>query len=540
MLNKIHCTQFFETPIQFKGGLNVIEGDIHSTNSIGKSTLLMIIDFVFGGQSYIKNNSGAIKAIGDHEFTFSFIFGKKEYAFLRETSRNDVVIVLDQNNEPKDEISIDLYRKDLLKRYNLVNLNNSFRNIVSLYSRIWGKENNNVDKPLQSFLKEGDSISIQNLIKLYNEFNKIEEVLLKIKDKEETKKVINGIYRKNLVEKITKTQYKENLKRINDIEESVKNIQDNLLEYTLNIEELSSKEIIKLKTEKYRLLDSQALIQNKIKRLELNIDQQSNVKSKHLERLSEFFENPNKNKINEIESFHSKISKILKKQLESSLKILKEENEILNNQASEIDSMISKLLEGVDSPKFIVEKVFDMTMDLNKLQEINKYYTEKNEIVEELKDFNETLDEIIDGILSRIQAKINKELKSYNSIIYKENMKSPKIELGRKSYSYDHSDNTGTGKSYIDLINFDLSVLSQTKLPFIIHDSFMFKNIEDSAVDSILDTYSKSTKQIFISIDGTNKFKKQKILKDNNVIKLNNKKLLFKKDWRKNPATNNR
>lgn len=540
MLNKIHCTQFFETPIQFKGGLNVIEGDIHSTNSIGKSTLLMIIDFVFGGQSYIKNNSGAIKAIGDHEFTFSFIFGKKEYAFLRETSRNDVVIVLDQNNEPKDEISIDLYRKNLLKRYNLVNLNNSFRNIVSLYSRIWGKENNNVDKPLQSFLKEGDSISIQNLIKLYNEFNKIEEVLLKIKDKEETKKVINGIYRKNLVEKITKTQFKENLKRINDIEESVKNIQDNLLEYTLNIEELSSKEIIKLKTEKYRLLDSQALIQNKIKRLELNIDQQSNVKSKHLKRLSEFFENPNKNKISEIESFHSKISKILKKQLESSLKILKEENEILNNQANEIDSMISKLLEGVDSPKFIVEKVFDMTMDLNKLQEINKYYTEKNEIVEELKDFNETLDEIIDGILSRIQAKINKELKSYNSIIYKENMKSPKIQLGRKSYSYNHSDNTGTGKSYIDLINFDLSVLSQTKLPFIIHDSFMFKNIEDSAVDSILDTYSKSTKQIFISIDGTNKFKKQKILKDNNVIKLNNKKLLFKKDWRKNPATNNR
>lgn len=540
MLNKIHCTQFFETPIQFKGGLNIIEGDIHSTNSIGKSTLLMIVDFVFGGQSYIKNNSGAIKAIGDHEFIYSFTFRKKEYAFLRETSRNDVVVVLDSKNEPKDEISIDLYRKNLLKWYNLENLNNSFRNIVSLYSRIWGKENDNVDKPLQSFLKEGESASIQNLIKLYNEFNKIEEVLLKIKDKEETKKVINGIYRKNLVDKITKTQFNENLKRINDIEESVKNIQDNLLEYTLNIEELSSKEIIKLKTEKYRLLDSQALIMNKIKRLELNIDQQSNVKSKHLERLSEFFENPNKNKINEIESFHSKISKILKKQLESSLKVLKEENEILNNQISEIDSMISKLLEGVDSPKFIVEKVFDMTMDLNKLQEINRYYTEKNEIVEELKDFNETLDELIDKILSRIQAKINKELKSYNSIIYKENTKSPKIQLGRKSYTYDHSDNTGTGKSYIDLINFDLSVLRQTKLPFIIHDSFMFKNIEDSAVDSILDTYSKSTKQIFISIDGTNKFKKQKVLKDNNVVKLNDKKLLFKKDWRKNPATNNR
>lgn len=537
MLNKIHCEQFFESPIQFKNGLNIIQGDIHSTNSIGKSTLLMIVDFVFGGNSYIKNNSGAIKALGDHSFTFSFLFKKKEHKYIRDTSRDDIIIVLDKKSEPKEEISIVLFRKTLLNKYNLNKLDNSFRNIVSLYSRIWGKENDNVDKPLQSFSKEGDSISIQNLIKLYNQFNKIEEVLLKIKDKEETKKVINGIYRKNLVSKITKTQFNENIKRINDIEESVKNIQDNLLEYTLNIEELSSNEIIKLKTEKYQLLDNQALIKNKIKRLELNIDQQSNVKSKHLERLSEFFENPNKDKINEIESFHNKISKILKKQLESSLKVLNEENKILSSQINEIDSMISKLLQGVDSPKFIVEKVFDMTMDLNKLQEINRYYTEKNEITEELKDFNEALDEIINKILSSLQAKINNALKVYNSDIYKQNMKSPKILLGRKSYSYDHSDNTGTGKSYIDLINFDLTVLNQTNLPFLIHDSFMFKNIEDSAVDNILNTYSKSKKQIFISIDGTNKFKNQKILKDNNVLKLHDKKLLFKKDWRKNPAT---
>lgn len=35
--------------ITFHKGLNVVLGDNKGTNSIGKSTLLMVIDFIFGG-----------------------------------------------------------------------------------------------------------------------------------------------------------------------------------------------------------------------------------------------------------------------------------------------------------------------------------------------------------------------------------------------------------------------------------------------------------------------------------------------------------
>ena len=68
--------------------------------------------------------------------------------------------------------------------------------------------------------------------------------------------------------------------------------------------------MIELKTQKSRLLKSQSLILNKIKRLDLNLSNKS-VKSKYFTKLSTFFENPNEDKINEIESFHNKISKIL-------------------------------------------------------------------------------------------------------------------------------------------------------------------------------------------------------------------------------------
>lgn len=533
MLNEIRCDKFIESPIVFKEGLNIVLGDEFSTNSIGKSSLLMIVDFVFGGNSYISKNSGSIKEIGDHSFRFYFTFKNKYFYFSRTTDRPETVFECDNNFKIINEIKISEYTEFLLRSYDLDGLKLSFRSVVSLYSRIWGKENNNVDKPLQSALKEPESTGVSNLIKLFELYSKVEETILNIKQNEESKKVINGLFRQNFVRKIRKREYEENIRKIESIEKNINDIQDNLLQYTLNIEELASEEIINLKTKKYQLLDSQALIKNKIQRIELNLQGSGNIKSKHLERLVEFFDNPNLQKINEIENFHAKISKILRRELELSRDVLIEENKIIQNQINDIDEKISSLLEGVKSPKFIVEKVYDMTININKIKEVNDYYEEKKTIDSNIREFNETLDDTLNDILSYLERTINENLETINSEVYSEDKKSPKIRLKRKSYTYDHSDNTGTGKSYIDLIIFDLTILELTKLPIVIHDSFMFKNIEDESVDKILKKYSNFKKQIFISIDGISKYKKSKeLIEENTVIELSDSKLLFNKDWR--------
>ncbi len=51
-------------PIRFKGGLNVVLGKEDGENSIGKSSALLAIDFVFGGDTYLK--SDGVKHIGPH------------------------------------------------------------------------------------------------------------------------------------------------------------------------------------------------------------------------------------------------------------------------------------------------------------------------------------------------------------------------------------------------------------------------------------------------------------------------------------------
>ena len=62
MLKKIQCDEFktFEgkirPPIEFHNGLNAVIGNESGTNSVGKSTFLMILDFVFGGEDYIRKS----------------------------------------------------------------------------------------------------------------------------------------------------------------------------------------------------------------------------------------------------------------------------------------------------------------------------------------------------------------------------------------------------------------------------------------------------------------------------------------------------
>ncbi len=532
MLKSISCNLFVENTLTFSKGLNTILGDQYSTNSIGKSTLLMIIDFVFGGGSYSEKDSGTKKEFGHHSFNFQFEFGGKPYYYKRDTENHLLVKICDEDYNVISETNAKAFAQELKNHYKIEN-SSTFRAMMNPYSRIWGKDNYNVDKPIQGFIRSKESDAVDNLIKLFKLFDSISDLKSKIKSQEESKKVILGMQKKNYVQKITKKEFDTNTKKIEQLENEIKVIKENLLKYTLNIKELTNKDVLELKTQKKTLLDGQALVLNKIRRLDLNTGKRK-TKSKYFKRLSEFFDNPNEDKIEEIETFHSKISSILARELGASKKLLEEENEYYKVRIKEIDLKIDSLLKGVKSPKFIVEKIYDLTVEMNRLTNLNKFYSEKEEVVDDIKKLTEKLEETISGILSEIQTTINEELVRINKEIHTEKKKVPSLSLKRNSYTFDHSSNTGTGKSYSDLIEFDLAILKLTELPFLIHDSILFKNIEDLAVDKIIEQYNHFDKQIFMALDGINKFNddSQRILNDNNVISLSESKKLFNRDWR--------
>lgn len=173
MLKRIRCNKFNKKEIVFHEGLNAVIGDELASNSIGKSTLLMIIDFVFGGNEYIKTNSDAIEQLGHHEFQFEFEFKGENLYFSRSTKSYLFVNTCDSDYQVQGQINLEDYHKLLQNKYQCELDGLGFRGIVGRYFRIYGKENLNEHKPIQYFEKESYSKSILALVKLFNKYSTI-------------------------------------------------------------------------------------------------------------------------------------------------------------------------------------------------------------------------------------------------------------------------------------------------------------------------------------------------------------------------------
>src|SRR5262245_30031910 len=91
MLVEIKSDRFRAGVVSFRAGLNVVLGDESATNSIGKSSLLMVIDFAFGGDSLLRYNTDIVQELGHHEYLLSFRFGGHFYRFRRNTGAPDEV-----------------------------------------------------------------------------------------------------------------------------------------------------------------------------------------------------------------------------------------------------------------------------------------------------------------------------------------------------------------------------------------------------------------------------------------------------------------
>ena len=103
MLVEIYCNEFSQKTIKFKEGLNVVLGTNIGDNSIGKSTFMLIIDFVFGGDDY-TNAKDILRNVKDHSIFFKFEFD----IFINNNSALSVSDV-DINYLTKDDHKMTLY-----------------------------------------------------------------------------------------------------------------------------------------------------------------------------------------------------------------------------------------------------------------------------------------------------------------------------------------------------------------------------------------------------------------------------------------------
>lgn len=162
--------------INFTNGLNVVKGPDNFENSIGKSTFLMIVDFVFGGNDYVDKLKNVQTYIPDHTINFTFEFGAKPYYFSRSNHESDIVTVCTEGYQQTNEKwSITQFVNWLKGMYGIVN-SLTFRSIVSRFFRVYNRENLDELLPLRMHKNEADGKSIEAIIRLFDLYAPIERV----------------------------------------------------------------------------------------------------------------------------------------------------------------------------------------------------------------------------------------------------------------------------------------------------------------------------------------------------------------------------
>lgn len=537
MLKEIQCSFFSHQKITFHQGLNIILGDYDAKNSIGKSTALMVIDFAFGGNSFIKDDAGAIKALGEHHYNFHFLFLGKPYFFSRSTAASDVVHICDENYVKQKEIGLDEYCKTLKKCYGLETLDHSFRSIVSPFARIWKKGAIETDQPFTSALKEPSDTALDRLIDLFDQRKHISAAKKTIDEQKSRKSLLVRSMNAELIPKINKVKFNENIKSINENSEKIEQLKKGLGGMLNAYEAMFDEDIRSMQLEKKDCIEIGNELRNKIKRLQQEISGITPRLAANISLVAEFFPSVNVDRLAKVEAFHQKISGVVKKELKEELNVIMAEESANSESIKLLDEKIQRALSSKGVPDDIFERIFSLKEVTDKALNENQYFEKKVDLAEVIKISNIKLNEIYNEIFVRIEDQINLKLKSFNRVIYGPARNSSALKIkSPSSYTFKSPDDTGTGKSYAGLIGFDRAMLSLTKIPFVIHDSIVYKNIEVAATKRILRILSAiKSKQIFLSFDESKKFGNQTEDRINRltVLRLSNNDLLYTKDWRK-------
>ena len=537
MLKKISCNIFLQEEILFHKGLNAIVGDDIASNSIGKSTMLMIIDFVFGGDDYISKNHDVVDYLGHHNFKFIFNFDNKDYYFTRSTNEYKFVSVCNEKFESLQSVTTKEFTKWLQEKYNCQLESLTFRSIIGRYFRIYGKENLNEKKPIQYFEKETASQSILALLKLFDKYKSLkayEEQIVKLK---EDKQSLVKAAEKNFLPNVnTKSLFSKNEKRIEELSTQLKKLKKEIITTSLDLESMVSQKILELKRQKSYLTIKLNSYQSRLIRTQNNIKNKSVKMSAELKQFVYYFPDFDVEQINKVEDFHKNIIKILKSELVAVEKELKDKIEQTNNQVVEIDKKIEQELTIKNAPKLAIDEVIDLVTQIKQLSDENGYYTKKKQLEEDISQANRDLSELKEKALDEICNEINVKMYELNKEIYGYKRRAPTLNIHENKYSFNTAGDTGTGTAYANLITFDLSLLELTCLPAIAHDLPLLKNIENAAMENIISIYSRGEKQMFVAIDKLSSYDKRaaQIINEHKVLQLSKDKLLFTRNWKSN------
>lgn len=506
MLYELSCDKFKNHGeiIHFKPGLNTIIGTVEGGNSIGKSTFLSIIDFVFGGNSYTERHTEIINAIGEHVFNFSFKFGEKIFYFSRGTSDSDIVISWDDStHSTQHQLSLEAY-KDFLSRNYEIPAGASIRGMLSRSFRIWYKSYGiNSDKPLSVNVNDNASKTITDLIASFGEYDEIAEAKENADQVDKKLKALNKTPENEGVLLVAKNaaEVKANEERIKNLEMKADGLFVGMGVNANSIDASKIRQITPIRDEMEKLQKQKAQLESEIRIIEIRHSDKIETVDSDYKELLEFFPEANIASLKEIQSFHKGLYKILDHQYKERLESLQDALESVSVRIDELTSEIETIASESNISKTILKEYSSYQVEIDHMKLENSNFRHREELKVEHDKKKKAKEEVTEKIAKKIQNELNDKMKEISSAV-KNGIESPSISIiGDNKYIFSTGNDKGTGATYRSVVILDLALLSLTNLPAVVHDSMFFNEIEKDVVEGIFRYYDQSSKQIFVAID---------------------------------------
>ena len=543
MLAEIICDKFMSNgkpreAIRFHEGLNVVFGSEAGDNSIGKSTFLMIIDFAFGGNDYVFKSLDVQENVHGHTIKFAFDIKGKKYFFSRETIDHTIVWVCNENYEHLESLRLEEYRDRLLELYGISLYATTFRDIVGRYFRVYGRDNLDEKEPLKADKQEPNLSAIASLMKLFDKFRAVAELKKEHKKKTDEKNAHSKAQEHKFIPKINKKAYTANSKRMDSLAEEMNALQNNADENLMGLDSKEAEIIAELRQKLTNARRNKSRLISQLKSIENDMVFKNAPRSSTLrefEKLQKFFTNADIKQLSEIEQFHSEMTSVLSAEFEAARKGISALIEAANVDIVNFEQKIKDTGITPKISKAVLNSYADKKNEIVKLKNENTAYDTMNKLKVDAKELKTKLDKMQEEQFITVHATINNKMNEINDYIYDGEKNAPVLNITKEnSYTFYTPDDTGTGTSYKGLIVFDLSILSLTDLPVVIHDSVALKQIADEPLEKIMELYSKSNKQIFIALDKKSSYTQQTqdVVSKNTILRLSpNGNELFGRSW---------
>ena len=528
MLKMISCNKFKNNAkvITFHNGLNIVKGDGEKSNSIGKSTLLMIIDFCFGGRDYPKVENKTISFVGDHNIDFVFEFNGISYFFRRSTNNSNIIYEFTDETYTNEKIryQLDDYNAFLADKYNISSLNLTLRSVIGKFFRIYNRHTINEVRPLNSSLNDDDQQAIINFLKLFNCDHDIQSLLNKEDILKKDKTTYDRLSKINAgVIAQSKAEYENNSTEIAKIENELQSFHKNNDTGTVDMQAILMKEKRELKLQYSNLKKQETKLMNSLNIINADdLDETSTTKT--IEKLKEFFPEVKIDEFIKIEEFHKGVKSILKSQAKEENNKIESQLALIRNEMKRIWTEVCKYDSVPNVKQEIIDRSTWLSKRLDELKKSNENYEKFLQTKDELKEIKDTIKSQTEDDILRVSHEINTKM-AYLEETYGSKVKyPPQIQiLSLNSYRFGIPNDTGTANRYKSVVTFDVATMLETILPAVIHDSVFFDAQGDANINYMLKLYRLlPNKQIFIAYDDKNKLSQenQEYIKKNVVVTL--------------------